>query len=177
MFVGYKHNIKESNQIKTNRNKMAISRQLIIRYNKFMEKINTNNTIQKYFNIADVKLSFSLDMNKNNLFFTISYLEKFSHDLIDLPNEMSNVIMSFLNSNMVAKFQITFPESYPFDPPFWTLVNVENELNKSFDLDVYFQTIVNLQNCQNYAHWSPAIDVEKEILGFITKMEIEELKQ
>jgi hypothetical protein len=142
-----------------------------------MEKLSPSNPIQKYFNIRDANLNFSLDLNQNNLFFTISYVEKISYDLTDLPNDMSNVIMSYLNSNMFIKLQITFPEAYPFEPPSWRLISVENGLNQSVNLDAYFQDIVNIQNCQNSSNWSPAIDIEKEILGFIIKIEMEQLKQ
>jgi hypothetical protein len=141
----------------------------MIRYNKFNKKINEDTSIEKYFNIND-RYHIYLEKKDENLLFTLSYIEDYNYDIKNLPNEICNFIMSFLKIRLIVKINISFPEDYPFKNPIWSIISVETNINKSLNLNEYFQHLIYSQNCQNKCSWSPAIDIEKDILIFITRI-------
>ena len=66
---------------------------------------------------------------------------------------------------------ITYPETYPFCPPVWTLLKIIiKEDIQSIDLKEYYENIVSNHNIQYAFNWSPLIRLEKDILDFIQKI-------
>jgi ubiquitin-protein ligase len=146
-------------------------RALNIRYDNFINKINLNIPIQKYFNINVDNLVFKVDRIENDLFLTLSYVKNFVYDIKELPCEMNRLIMTYLNNNLTVKIKISFTDNYPFVSPQWTLINVENHINHNINIRDYFQEMINSHNCQYANSWSPAINIENDILIFITRID------
>lgn len=102
----------------------------------------------------------------------------FYANIANFPVEICDKIFAFSCYAIELQFQITFMNTYPFEAPFWTLVEVKNTIPKAnlpyptYKLSDYYQHVVSMHNklYQNPKNWSPAIDIEKDVLDFIRKI-------
>jgi hypothetical protein len=144
------------------------------RYSKFNNKI-TDASISEYFGIKDTNLKFKLfkKNDKNELYFNIYYLkpqEKINFK--NVPNEINDIIYSYLNDYIDIQVKIDYKIDYPFDYPVWTLLHFSSNINSQWDLYDIFSFFLNCHNNQHIRDWSPATDIEKDILDFIRKINI-----
>ena len=144
------------------------------RYNKFYNKL-INYSIAEYFGIKDQNLKFKLlkKNDKNELFFNIYYLKPQQKiDFKNVPQEISNIINSYLNDYINIKFKIQFDNDYPFHPPSWSLLSFSSNIIIGVNLSDIYHHILNCHNNQIERDWSPATDIEKDIIDFIRKINI-----
>jgi hypothetical protein len=101
----------------------------------------------------------------------------FYANIANLPVEICDSIFAFSCQVLELKVQITFMKTYPFEAPFWTLTEVKNTIPKAnlpypkYELSDYYQNVIDMHNKNNRTgNWSPAIDIEKDVLNFIRKI-------
>ena len=82
---------------------------------------------------------------------------------LELPFEVNCIILSYLYQPSFAKYQIIVPNDYPFKPPFWILINSNEEKYKKAEM---------YQNSRYRYSWEPSISFEKDILYMIECMYI-----
>lgn len=164
----------------------------------FNAQYNNPNWIAKEKFVPDMVKYFGLEVPKND---TISITmdpynlnktgERFYHlglnityttpgfyaNIANLPVEICDSIFAFSCQVLELKVQITFTDTYPFEPPFWTLTEVKNTIPKAnlpypkYELSDYYQNVIYMHNKNNRTgNWSPAIDIEKDVLNFIRKI-------
>ena len=101
----------------------------------------------------------------------ISFDKFHYYDIIDLPEEISRVISEYLRRNINIRLEILFPNDYPFKKPIYSFINVEHNIpNPPINLEEYYKYIINNHNEQYSREWSPAINITKDILEFIQKI-------
>lgn len=144
-----------------------------------------NTNIEDYFGIIPEKndrISFAVEKDPDNKYciFTVKYVTQNTPDICldfaDLPESVSCLIAEYFCRTIELKFKITFPETYPFEAPIWSLVEEKNDMThlpKQFVLGEYYQDIVNRHNssyCNGGYNWTPAITIRTDILLFIEKI-------
>jgi hypothetical protein len=142
------------------------------RYERFQNKI-ANSSINKYFGINDTNINITVNKKNNEeiLYLNIFYLkhqEKINFKII--PNELNDLIHSYLNEYVTIQTDILFPSDYPFIPPIWSLLKVSSNFDFKDLLHNISEYAVTCHNNQTTRDWSPATDIEKDILDFIRKI-------
>jgi len=150
--------------------------------NRRIAKLCSNIDIRKlheYFGIPSTKenkISISLQINagENTICLKIIYIhDNFNlkkQNIRELPQEINNIIHSYLVSYVEINTIILYGDGYPFLPPQWNLSSVINKSSATINLNEYYEYIVNCHNNQYTINWSPAIIIEKDILLFITRV-------
>jgi hypothetical protein len=88
-----------------------------------------------------------------------------------IPNEINEIIASYYNIDIIyLQIKIVLTPMYPFHPPEWLLLAVKNNFHHSMNLHEYYQYIVDNHNQQYTHYWSPASDIEKDVVDFIRKI-------
>lgn len=145
------------------------------RYNKFNNKI-LNISISKYFEIKDPYLNFELTRKKNEdiLYFNVFYFKPQEHfNFKNVPKEINDIINSYLNDYVNLQIKIDYAlNDYPFHHPVWHLLNFSSNIDSNWSLNDIFSYLINCHNSQHIRDWSPATDIEKDILDFIRKINI-----
>lgn len=153
------------------------------RWTDYQKKMKNAN-IEDYFGILPQKndtISFALTKESNHCVFTVKYVTQntpnHSMDIVGLPKELCDLIATFASKMIQIKFKITYPETYPFEPPIWSLMEEEDDMDhlpKAFVLKDHYQDIVDRHNSQyndgGGFNWTPAIDIRTDILSFIEKI-------
>ena len=134
------------------------ARRITTLLSEFNEHLN-GQTIQDYFDIRT--LTFSLSREDHLLFsFQCNQYESYDLSQLQLPTDVQTYIHSYLFKDICIQYTITYGTDYPFKPPLWTLKN-EN---------ISYLKITNIHNAYNIHDWSPAITIEKDMLGMIVKL-------
>jgi len=77
------------------------------------------------------------------------------------------------------KFKITYPYNYPFEPPLWSMVSIDNTIKHDalayggLTLTDYYSYLVEVHNRRyrdENRQWYPNITVEKDVLMFLTRI-------
>ena len=148
------------------------------RYARYLKNINSN-TIEKYFGLKNrfnTTLKFILIKNNDieednkNLTFNMYFVKKYKLNIKELPAEINKLIMSYADVNINITFNILHTNNYPFSQPIWSLINITQNLDKSRNILEYILHILNNHNNNYIKYWSPATDIEKDILEFIRKI-------
>jgi hypothetical protein len=144
------------------------------RYDKFNKKI-LNTSISKYFGITDPNLSFKL-IRKNNddeLYFNVLYFKPQEYfNFKNVPKEINDIINSYLNDYVDMQININYMNDYPFNCPNWSLLSFSSNITSDWELNDIFSYLINCHHRQLNRDWSPATDIEKDILDFIIKINI-----
>jgi hypothetical protein len=117
----------------------------------------------------------------NHCVFTVKYVTQntpgHTTDFVGLPKELCDMIATFSSKMIQIKFKIIYPETYPFEPPTWSLIEEDDDMNhlpRGFSLSEYYQDIVDRHNSQyndsGGFNWTPAIDIRVDTLSFIEKI-------
>jgi hypothetical protein len=93
-----------------------------------------------------------------------------NNNIYELPPEINLFISEFIQSYIYFEFQITYTDSYPFDPPTWSMISFDDRLTNVKNMINYYNYIVRSHNINNGYSWNPAIDLDKDILYFISKI-------
>jgi hypothetical protein len=131
--------------------------------------------MREYFGISNLNIKFELNKksDENILYFNIFYLNprKNIHFKI-LPDEINNIINLYLDEFIDIQTQILFTSDYPFYQPIWSLSKLSFNFKTNLLLNDIYKYIIDCHNSQYNHDWSPATDIEKDILDFIRKINI-----
>ena len=63
---------------------------------------------------------------------------------IGLPYELNPIIANYILTTkyLNLKVRITYPETYPFNPPHWNLIDVKSNIFIVNNLNEYFQYLI-----------------------------------
>lgn len=156
---------------------------MLRRVNKFYNQFH-NNSIEEYFGIPNndqshITCRFTIneenedDLEPPTITITICFQKKNNkiYDFKKLPKEMNQLIASYYEFDTIhIETIISFPFLYPFHPPVWNLFLVKHNINHPMNLTEYYQEIVDNHNHQYEHYWSPATNIEQDILDFIRKI-------
>lgn len=95
-----------------------------------------------------------------------------SNNIRELPPEINRAIAEYLPSYIILSLRMDYTTSYPFDIPKWSLVSCDDRLASSLkNAETYYKDIVDIHNNTYQQHnWSPAIDIDKDILQFMIRI-------
>ena len=147
------------------------------RYDRYLERIGTQ-SLAEYFDIQTKPgQTLHFDCRKhqepyaNILRFIVHFQSQNPCPTLDIPDDLQRMIDSYNHNYIRITLHIEFPESYPFKPQIWHLVDVEHNLCISYNLREYYDRITKNHNEQYAAIcWSPAIDIQHDILYFIERI-------
>jgi hypothetical protein len=146
---------------------------MIGRFKRFEHAYQTQ-SLDKYFGLKhnyDVLTIVPKKIDVNKLALYIKVVKNYYYDFKDLPSDISNLISDYLPEYLYICVEITYPSDYPFKPPIYTLLSTKyNLVHLPISIHSYYDTIVNNHNLQYNHEWSPAIDIEKDILYFICRI-------
>lgn len=146
---------------------------MIGRFKRFESAYQTQ-SLEKYFGLNHNYDVFKIVPQKtdiNKLVLNIHVEKKHYHDFKQLPSDISDLISEYLPDYLTFCVEITYPYEYPFKPPIYQLQSIKyNLVNRPISIDKYYATIVNNHNVQYKREWSPAIDIEHDILYFICRI-------
>jgi len=103
------------------------------------------------------------------------------YQITQLPEcVLENISDYVYNHNYLRlKFKITFPNDYPFGPPLWSMVSIDNTIKHDalayggLTLTDYYNHLVEVHNRRyrdENRQWYPNITVEKDVLMFLTRI-------
>jgi hypothetical protein len=128
---------------------------------KFQNELN-GRSIEDYFQVPMKIIVKYPDM----LNITCTFYEKKNHKEIyinlELPIEINCIVLSYLHQTTFGEYQIIVPDDYPFKPPFWILINTNDQNEKS-----KYKKAEMIHNTQYRNSWEPSISFEKDILYMI----------
>jgi hypothetical protein len=136
------------------------------------------NNLQYFFmlnNYDKGKFNMSLEpLNNTKLILSINYVsnQKLKIDYVKmLPKEINNLIAEYLLPSITLKFEVEYPQGYPFGGICWRLIYCDNEFSNLKNIYKYYAYIAEEHTNYNLTDsWSPAITVDKDILIFLTKI-------
>ena len=131
---------------------------------RFEENLN-NKPIAEYFQVP-MKITTKYP-DVTNITCRFSEKKKYGEIYIkfDIPIELNCIILSYLGNTTFGEYQIIIPNDYPFKPPYWLLINTND--NKYKRAETY-------QNVQYRNSWEPSISFEKDILYMIYSIMIDQ---
>jgi len=142
------------------------------RHNRFMSAL-VNSSIEKYFGIIskpNTSLRFTIEQINEEYILKTIFKKKYVFEFEQLPKEINDIIRSYTIESIIIDTKIFYGNNYPFSPPVWSLINVLENINISIDVKKYYNYIVEIHNNHYQHYWSPAIDIEMDILEFIQKI-------
>lgn len=145
---------------------------MIGRFKRF-EDLYKSQSLEKYFGLIHNYDTFKIIPQKtenNTLLLTIQVEKKHYHDFKQLPSDLSHYISEYLTEYITICIEIIFPTEYPFQPPIYTLLSTKYNIGLPISVDNYYNKLVDNHNIQYKREWSPAIDIEKDILYFICRI-------
>jgi hypothetical protein len=95
-----------------------------------------------------------------------------AHNIRELPPEINGLIAEYLPSYITLNIRMDYTNTYPFDLPKWSLVSCDDRLASSLkNAEEYYKYIIDTHNSIYRSHnWSPAIDIDKDILQFMIRI-------
>jgi hypothetical protein len=149
------------------------------RYLKFISNLK-GKSLQDYFDIkieqfnsSDYKLKFTMNKVDEDILLNVLFIKKCTLFNFTLPIELIRIINSYANDKIDITFKITFPRSYPFTPPYWMLIRLNHNfvIEQPLSIEEHYKFIIKTHNFYNNKKiWSPATDIEKDILLFISRI-------
>ena len=94
------------------------------------------------------------------------------NNIRELPPEINGLIAEYLPSYITLELRMYYTNTYPFDIPEWSLVYCDDRLASSLkNAKEYYRYIIHNHNSiyQNH-NWSPATDIDKDILQFMIRI-------
>ena len=93
------------------------------------------------------------------------------NNYIGLPIELNQIIAEYILTKryLDLKVRISYPETYPFNPPHMSLMFVKSNMFNVSNIKEYFEYLINNHNQQfnNRVNWSAILHIDKNILHFL----------
>lgn len=140
---------------------------------KRFEQLYQTQSLVKYFGLKHNYDVFEIVPTKtdNKIILNIQVMKQHYHDFKHLPSDISNLISEYLPEYIHICVEITFPYDYPFKRSIYTLLSTKSNLvNFPLSINRYYATIVDNHNLQYKREWTPAMDIDKDILYFICRI-------
>ena len=143
------------------------------RLKRFQEKIEKT-PLQELLNIPEKdkngKLKIDvIDTSTFTVTLSINYNYKYDGFYFEnLPPEINNIIDSYLYKPLTLRFQILYPQEYPFKSTIWFLTKVISHEEDNKNMIIYYSDKVKNHNNLNSSQWQPAMDIHSDILLFIS---------
>lgn len=149
----------------------------VTRLTRFQEKFQ-NKSIEDYFDIvgenSNETINFTCNVMNEIINLEIKFVKRNTliYDIHELPLDISRKIFEYYNTDFIfININIIYHNrNTPFIAPIWYLNNVKHNLTIPIDLTEYYNDIIAYHNSLNRIQWSPAIDVDKDMLDFIQKI-------
>ena len=136
-------------------------RRIVRNYQEFKNRLGNDN-IAAYFQINHS--SYSLSQLEPSVFKFIIQQETYPKFILDdLPVELSIKIIGFLFVRTRVMYHIQYPIDYPFKPTKWVMKTI-------LPPKLYMDALYVLMH-QYDDSWSPAINIETDILNMIYSIE------
>lgn len=102
---------------------------------------------------------------------TQNYFDLMKYRIKQLPHEINALISHYLPSTIMLHIHIHFTNGYPFDPPRWSLISCDDRLASSLkNAKEYYEYIIQNHNDSNLYNWSPATNIDSDILTFMLRI-------
>lgn len=170
--------------------KEIMTRQWLLNQNERVNRIiKSNGSLGKYYclqqpNIGYYKINHTFSLVDDLVDTSVIHIKYLSVDeesiikyllimtnYIGLPIELNPIISNYIlkKKYLNLKVRITYPETYPFNPPHWNLINVKSNIFIVNNLNEYFQYLIDNHNQQfnNRCNWSAILHIDKNILNFL----------
>jgi hypothetical protein len=94
------------------------------------------------------------------------------NNIRELPPEINRAIAEYLPSYITLSLRIDYTNTYPFDIPRWSMISADDRLASSLkNAEEYYNYIITTHNTTYHHHnWSPATDIDKDILQFMIRI-------
>jgi len=116
----------------------------------------------------------NVEKKKDELYVTFIYKKKNSPIHFNLPIEINKLIYSYCGDVIEIQTKLVCPKFYPYNPPIWNLVKVNNNLYNQgiITLKEYYESVIDHVNHSNgnLENWSCIYGFEKEILRFFMRI-------
>ena len=165
-------------------------RQWLLNQNERVKKIIKNNgSLGKYYclpqpKIGHYKINHTFSMIDDIIDTSVIYIKYLCVDeesiikyllimtnYIGLPYELNPIIANYILTTkyLKLKVRITYPETYPFNPPHWSLIDVKSNIFIVHNLNEHFQYLIDNHNQQfnDRCNWSAILHIDKNILHFL----------
>ena len=155
---------------------MEYNKNLIERHYRNFQAMLEKKSIAEYFQIKPLSGSLEFTMRKliHGRFMFIVKSKRISNiDFHCLPVEINNIINSYLDDFILLEFRVDLRNNYPFQPPIWKLVNIQESYGKRLHIDLikYYKFIVRLHNkMYRNKNWSPGLQLKGDIAKFICRI-------
>ena len=95
-----------------------------------------------------------------------------ANNIRELPPEINRMISEYLPSYITLQIRLDYTDNYPFDAPKWSLISCDDRLASSLkNAEEYYRYIIENHNSfYTEERWSPAIDIDRDILMFIVRI-------
>ena len=133
----------------------------------------SGNSIKKYYDI-DIK-DLTITFNPCDNFYEIIIVYDRKSNIFEFPSlsyELNKKINDYTKCNINITLKINNVEHFPFQPPIWSLENIEYFIPSGIHINIeeYYEYLVNLHN-ENYKinkSWVPRMQhVNSDLLNFI----------
>jgi len=157
------------------RNMSTINNYRNNRIQNFNDKFKHSCSLEENWNLKNYsseKLNFDFTIKENYIYFNFNFQKKYPfYDFSQLPLDINRYIYSYYHADFITiKTKIHFPNEYPFKAPIWYLLKVEHNLELPICLSWYYTNIIDNHNNIYKRDWTPAIDIEKDLLDFLQKI-------
>lgn len=145
-----------------------------------INKISCFSTLCEYYGIEKeenanlmIDYMYVIQHDLASIILDISYEKKNSYfSFPNLPNEINDLIDSFICCSVKLKFILQFPDDYPVKGIKWELLSINNTIN-NYNLDSYYKESVRIHNLYNkYKKIRVADSIDVDILIFISKLKM-----
>lgn len=123
-------------------------------------------------NYSSEKIKIDFITKENNIYFNFHFYKKYPfYNFPQLPMDINRLIYSYYHIDFITiKTKIHFTNEYPFNRPIWDLLIVNHNIKFPFCLNTYYASIVTNHNNAYNREWSPAINIEIDLLEFLQKI-------
>ena len=102
---------------------------------------------------------------------TINDFDLVANNIRGLPPEINRMISEYLPSYITLQIRLDYTDNYPFDAPTWLLISCDDRLASSLkNAEEYYRYLIDNHNSVYSQCWSPAIDIDRDILMFIVRI-------
>jgi len=102
---------------------------------------------------------------------TLNHFDLVANNIRGLPPEINRMISEYLPSYITLQIRLDYTDNYPFDAPKWSLISCDDRLASSLkNAEEYYRYLIDNHNSVYSQCWSPAIDIDRDILMFIVRI-------
>jgi hypothetical protein len=143
-----------------------VDRRITIVLKEFNDNLN-NQTINEYFQLPPSSPTYTLIRTDTlTVEFKLSYIKTYDISHIQLPDDILQLINTYIDKDVLIIFNVIYGTDYPFKPPKWNIqkINAPQPIIKKVD------QIINKHNNEYNIDWSPSIRIEKDTLYMIERL-------